>query len=54
MVYQNPTYNSCNKALIISRTRKANGKNNAWCNTTQDKHISVDFSKIKDKILEKY
>ena len=38
--------------MIIRRTRKANGKNNSWCNRTQDKHTSVDFSKIKDKLLE--
>ena len=39
-----------NKSLIISRAGKAKGKNNSWFNVkdiTQDKHISVEFSKIK-------
>ena len=39
-----------NKSLIIGRAGKAKGKNNSWFNVkdiTQDKHISVEFSKIK-------
>ena len=36
--------------MILSRTRKAKGKNNSWFNVkyiTQDEHISIDFSEIK-------
>ena len=50
VLYHNPDHNSWNKAFIISRARKVKGRNNSWFNVkdiTQDKHISVDFSKIK-------
>ena len=41
--------------MILSRTRKAKGKNNSWFNVkyiTQDEHISIDFSEIKGWNIE--
>ena len=50
VLYHNPDYNSWNKALVISRAGKTKGKNNFWFNIkniTPDKHINIDFSRIK-------
>ena len=55
VLYHNPDHNSWNKVLILSRTRKAKGKNNSWFNVkyiTQDEHISIDFSEIKGWNIE--
>ena len=55
VLYHNPDHNSRNKVLILSRTRKAKGKNNSWFNVkyiTQDQHISIDFSEIKGWNIE--
>ena len=49
-LYHNPDHNSWNEAYILGRVGKAGARNNAWFNVkdlTQDKHISVDFSKIQ-------
>ena len=50
VLHHNPDHISWNKALIISRAGKAKSKNNSWFNVkdiTQDKHRSINFSKIK-------
>ena len=49
VLYHNPDHNSWNKAYILGRAGKAGGRNSASFDVkdiTQDKHISVDFSKI--------
>ena len=49
VLYHNPDHNSWNKAYILGRAGKAGGRNSASFNVkdiTQDKRISVDFSKI--------
>ena len=50
VLYHNPDHNSWNKAYILDRAGKTGVRNSTWFNVkdvTQDKHISVDFSKIQ-------
>ena len=50
VLYHNTDHNSWNKAYILGRAGKTGGRNSTWFNVkdlTQDKHISVDFSKIQ-------
>ena len=54
----NPDSDSWNEALLLDRAGKSTGKNRTWFNIKdlpEDKHISVNFSKIKiwRKINEK-
>ena len=57
IIYHNPDLKSWNEALVLKRPRKSRGKNKTWFNLkflTDNKHLSVDFSKIKGwKNLEK-
>ena len=57
IIYFNPDSASQNEALVLGRAGKCKGKNKAWFNfkgITADKHISVDFNRIKGwKNLEK-
>ena len=49
VLYHNPDHITWNKTYILGRLGKAGGRNSALFNRkdlTQDKHISVDFSKI--------
>ena len=50
VLYHNPDHNSWNKPYVLGRAGKAGGKNSTWFNVkglTQDKHVSVDSSKIE-------